>query len=339
MLLLTAGSSCDSVIYDDFEECPVEYLLYFKYDYNMKWADAFPNEVKSVRLYAFDADSGELVWTTTESGQHLAEKGFCIPLQLKPGKYHLQAWCGADNNPGDEHFAIAQDFTSVSAKEHSTCYLLRNYEGTQAVSDKSLHPLFHGILDIEIPLIEDRPVSLKYEMPLVKDTNKIRIVLQQLSGKDLNVDDFQFKIEDANGSMAHDNSLVDDELIQYRPWITYSGTAGIETKDPVENSRTITQVSVAQAEIDVARMMENHRKDMKLTISRSSDGEVVAKIPVIDYALLVKGFEREGLGDQEYLDRQDEYSMVFFLDDNLAWISSQVIINSWRVVFQEHELN
>jgi hypothetical protein len=36
--------------------------------------------------------------------------------------------------------------------------------------------------------------------------------------------------------------------------------------------------------------------------------------------------------DQEYLDRQDEYNMTFFLDESGNWISSSIIVNSWRVV-------
>jgi hypothetical protein len=33
------------------------------------------------------------------------------------------------------------------------------------------------------------------------------------------------------------------------------------------------------------------------------------------------------MSDQEYLDRQDEYSMTFFLDEG-EWVSSYILINS-----------
>ena len=62
-------------------------------------------------------------------------------------------------------------------------------------------------------------------------------------------------------------------------------------------------------------------------------------IPLVDYALLVKGFYNRDMDDQEYLDRQDEYNMTFFLDDNGNWLSSSVIINSWRVVLSDVDLN
>ena len=61
-------------------------------------------------------------------------------------------------------------------------------------------------------------------------------------------------------------------------------------------------------------------------------------IPLIDYALLVKGYYNRDMTDQEYLDRQDEYTMTFFLDDNDQWASSSIIINSWKVVLDNVEL-
>jgi hypothetical protein len=41
------------------------------------------------------------------------------------------------------------------------------------------------------------------------------------------------------------------------------------------------------------------------------------------------------MDDQEYLDRQDEYNMTFFLDDDMQWVSSHILINSWKVVLND----
>ena len=42
------------------------------------------------------------------------------------------------------------------------------------------------------------------------------------------------------------------------------------------------------------------------------------------------------MDDQEYLDRQDEYNLTFFLDENNDWhMTSGIIINSWRIVLQD----
>ena len=72
----------------------------------------------------------------------------------------------------------------------------------------------------------------------------------------------------------------------------------------------------------------------RLTVTNSHTDEIVFSIPLKDYCLMVKGFYNRDMADQEYLDRQDEYNMVFFLDDGMRWISSYIYINSWKVVLQ-----
>jgi hypothetical protein len=51
--------------------------------------------------------------------------------------------------------------------------------------------------------------------------------------------------------------------------------------------------------------------------------------------LLVKSNYKSHWGDQEFLDRQDEYNMTFFLDNNLRWLNAEIIINSYRVVLND----
>ena len=47
--------------------------------------------------------------------------------------------------------------------------------------------------------------------------------------------------------------------------------------------------------------------------------------------MLKDGYGHE-MTDQEYLDRQDDYTLTFFLDRNQKWIGTSIIINSWKVV-------
>lgn len=89
--------SCDNIIYDDEGDCSVTYRVAFRYDRNMKWADAFPSEVKSVHLYAFDK-GGTLVWQNSEKGEALAADGYTMTLDLPASDYHLVAWCGLEND-------------------------------------------------------------------------------------------------------------------------------------------------------------------------------------------------------------------------------------------------
>ncbi|MCD8312701.1 MAG: FimB/Mfa2 family fimbrial subunit, partial [Bacteroidales bacterium] len=90
--------------------------------------------------------------------------------------------------------------------------------------------------------------------------------------------------------------------------------------------------SAAVAEFTVARLVEDH--DVRLTITNAEKDEVILSIPLIDIVLMVKDFYNQDMSDQEYLDRQDEYSLVFFIDDEGRWVDSYIYINTWRVVLQ-----
>lgn len=340
-LSILTFSSCDSAIYDEEGDCEVVYRLRFRYDKNMKFADAFAHEVKSVNLYAFNED-GRLVWQTSDAGEHLAQDGYSIGLPLPAGKYFLMAWCGLGNG---ESFTVP-NIAEGESRESLHCWLKRIYhEEDGAVSKDDLNALFHGSIEVDLPNNDYEGGEYTYTMPLTKDTNVFRIVLQHLSGKDISADDFTFKIEDENGWLHHDNSLRDDERLTYHAWDKYSGSAGVDLSDPTNpkpDSRAITDVKVAVAELTTSRLfMRDWSRNQKplLVIRKADDGELVAKIPVIDYALLVKGNYHRPMDDQEYLDRQDEYNMTFFLDDSNHWLSTTIIINSWRLVINNTDLN
>lgn len=77
---------------------------------------------------------------------------------------------------------------------------------------------------------------------------------------------------------------------------------------------------------------------MYLTVSDNDTQRVVARVPLVDYALMVKGENRRDMDDQEFLDRMDEYNLVFVLDANMRWVSMSVNIHSWKLVFHNKEI-
>lgn len=339
VMALATLASCDGVIYDDEGDCSVTYRLKFRYDMNLKWADAFANEVKSVHVYAFDKN-GVLAWQKADKGAALESADYAMELDLPAGDYQLLAWCGLDNEGGRNSFSVPAMTVGSSRMEELQCYLKRSYVNVRAAADGEAHSkemldfLFHGMLNVNLPENLDGG-SYEYTMPLTKDTNHVRIILQHLSAQDVNVEDFTFRIEDANGWMDYDNSLLEDENIVYDAWKTQGGTAGIVSGENVVNCTT------AIADITVARMTTEHQRKMILTIA-NRNGETVARVPVIDYALLSKDYYEEAYGhrmsDQEFLDREDEYEMTFFLDENDRWFNAYILIHSWRVVLNNVDL-
>ena len=53
-------------------------------------------------------------------------------------------------------------------------------------------------------------------------------------------------------------------------------------------------------------------------------------IPLVKYLLLLKSEKYPDMSDQEYLDRESLWSMVFLLNDN-TWQDISIIINDWTV--------
>lgn len=336
-IISCALSSCDNAIYDDEGDCDVTYRLKFLYDRNMKWADAFPHEVKSVRLYAFDK-TGILVWQHSEKGDILKTDGYNINLPLPAGDYRLIAWCGLDNDgERQESFSVPQARVGETRIEELKCSLYRKHDATGAYSDEKLYPMFHGMIDINLPATDDGG-DYPYTMDLTKDTNHVRIILQHLSGEPVDINRFSFRIEEENGLMNYDNSLLPDEMITYWAHDLKSGTAGMGIDDyPEQGARTTidpsrnttTSISVAIADLTIARLMAGRKTFLTV---RTNDGKTVARVPLADYALLLKDGYDEEMSDQEYLDRQDEYTLTFFLDEDELWIGTSIIINSWKVV-------
>lgn len=336
-----AFASCDSVIYDDEGDCEVTYRVAFRYDLNMKWADAFANEVHSVHLYAFDMD-GMLVWQNSEKGEALAADGYTMTLDLPAGDYHLLAWCGLENDgKRAESFSVPEAQVGKTRVEELRCRLYREHDDAGACCEDKLYALFHGMLDVTLPNMTDEGGVYTCTVPLTKDTNHVRIILQHLSGKEVNPKDFTFRIEEENGLMNHDNRLLADEMITYRPYNITSGIAGLGIDDypqmgraaiaEPQSTKAITSVSVAIADLAIPRLVEGRKT--YLTIE-TCEGERAACIPLTDYALmLMDGYDRE-MTPQEYLDRQDEYALTFFLDESRIWIGTSIIINSWKVVIE-----
>ena len=321
---MLATTSCNDGlgIFNGEGDCGV--YISFKYDYNLKDANAFAKEVNSVALYVFDENDTLIEQITTTDKEALSDDEFEMVLQLDPGKYQLLAWGGLMNEESFDLLADAEigktKIQELQVKMHHD-----HNENGDAVVEKDLLPLYHGSMEIDV---NDVDGTYKHTMSLMKDTNVVRIMLHEMSGQEIDADHFIFEIKDNNGLYNWDNTLLDDEEITYLPWSQETGRAD------VEESRAVTSISVALAELTIGRM--SAEKSPILYIKNRETGEDIVRIPLADYALLIKGKYNQKMDNQEYLDRQDEYSMTFFLDEGV-WLDAYILINSWRVVLSNDD--
>jgi hypothetical protein len=319
-----ALSSCQGLVYDNEGDCDVHYRVKFRYDRNLLFADAFAHEVKAVTLYVLDPATGAVVLSKTESGDVLSTGDYEMELDLQPGKYDLLAWCQGD----DCKSFIIGDATS---KKDLTCAVVsKTAADGSAYVDSRLDGLYHGyVADVDFTKDEGTVVA---EVPLTKDTNYFTVILQHISGSALDKDKFSFAIVEDNGLMDWDNSLMSGGEVTYKAWSVESGSAEVEKVD----TRAASLLNLAVAEISTGRLM--YGRSPRLVVTNNENGATVLSVPVVDFALLVKGKYNQSMDEQEYLDRQDEYNMVFFLDDGDRWINSFIYVNSWKVVLQQSNL-
>ena len=164
---------------------------------------------------------------------------------------------------------------------------------------------------------------------MMKNTNNIRIVLQQLNGNAVSNEDFTISIMDDNSLLAHDNDIIPNRMLTYFPWTQGQAVAG--TMDDGDK-----EVIVAYSELSTSRLVTSNRP--RLIIKNNESGRDVVNIPLNQYLLLLKSELYGEMGAQEFLDREYNWSMVFFLDEDHQWIRTHIKINDWTVRLNDTEL-
>ena len=308
--VLTLGLvSCD-YIHEDLQPC--DHYLHFSYSHNMKFADAFQHELvcqeeaKTAELFIFDGD-GKFLSSQSLPTETLQENR--IRLNLDPGKYKLLAWAGLNDTD--------YTWTKPAAGESMDEWLMsvRQDEGVVA---RELSGLFQGTLELTIPSGGETDT----EFPLVKNTNKIRLALIDAnSGTGLQADDFTILATTHNGDLNAQNQPVADDAVLWKPY-----SQQVETVADTEGG---TAMQAVVAELNTMRLMESSQTSLQL--SHKGEEAPFLQVDLTDFLLLTQ-MESHDLDAQEYLDRQDEYTIVVYLDivDGKAHCL-EVIVNDWAI--------
>lgn len=296
-------TSCDS-FNEDLPECRL--FVKFKYDYNMEFADAFHSQVDKVELYVFDKD-GKFLFKQAEEGSTLGTGSYLMEVKLPVGQYQFMAWAGAHDS---------YDITSLQAGVSSIADLKLQLKREETlIIHKELEPLWYGeINNVNFTGTTDQTEVIN----LIKDTNKVRFVFQGSNedswGVDVNA--YTYEIIESNGYLAHDNSLLGDDNLSFRPY-------HIEQKN----------LAAGIVELNTMRFLAN--RNARFVVTEKTSGRKVFNINLTDFLVMTK-IEGHNMSAQEYLDRESEYKIVFFFADNDPWLVLQININGWTWYFQ-HE--
>lgn len=334
-LLIT---SCDESFFEYEGDCTVKYYLDFVYDMNLKWADAFPSEVNSVNVYCFDSE-GYFVKEFKARVPKTDAEVYRMPLDLDYGKYTLVGWCGLDNEVTDESFSVTEMVPGQSTLDDLICSLntKKDAQGKE-YSDDRIYFLYHGNIDVELIDYQDGSEHT-FTMPLIKDTNHIRLMIQQAS-KDITDKDVELSMTLKNGKMGWNNNLLGNTPIDYYPWDIQTDILEFNKDSRADEDAVVYQGIVA--DMSTCRLLTSMVGDVTLKVKKT-DGDVVAfNVPLVEYALLLKSYYEKAYGhpmtNQEFLDRKDEYEMTFFLDEGLKWMDVTIDVLSWRVVSHNYTL-
>ena len=324
---MTSLSSCHS-IYEDEGDCTVHYRIAFRYTKNILNADAFASQVSDIHLYLIDSN-GKIVFQKTEQRKLTTENNYYIDVDVFPGTYDILAWCeGQSSAPASVSFNIAGGSVPTTLTQLGAELPLTANSAAEPVSSNDIKPLFYGFSSsVEFPdsygTVEIAPVSL------TKDTNHFTVTLQNIDGHPIDPALLSFSISGCNSQLSYANELTGNTVFAYTPWYVRSLTADFDT----ETRGTVADGNIpngVQIEMTTGRLFAG--VEQTFTVTRNDTGEEVLRIPLVQYLLLIRGYYEQATSNQDYLDRVDNYSLVFFIEDGFTWVKSKILINNWRIV-------
>ena len=316
VLLLLSWSfvSCDKCIYEDLSTCPLRVQL--RYDYNMQYVDRWHREAEDVHLYIFD-EAGRFVSEMINAAPPY-EEGQTFELQLAPGNYTIIALCGHRMGTLYEQSKLQ---TGTSTMKDLLVQISRA-EDKQIAAE--LPPLLYGVSK-EVQVLGDG--SRLIVVPMAKWTNKIRLVMQDISegGKsNIKLDNYDFRITAPNGRYNGAGEVLTDDVLTYIPYYAepVKGTGGIAV------------------ELNTLRLLTN--QDQRLIITERATGEELLNVDLLSLLLQTKFHANNKLSDQEFLDREDHYAVIFAFDGKPVtretFLAVNVWINGWLIREQDHNI-
>lgn len=322
-LLFLPTIACTDWVKDDLQNCPTGCYIHFQVADELakigkNGTEGFAGEVNHITLLVFD-ENGLFV----NSFAH-TEKNFDMTVTLEPGIYQMLAWAGLN----DTNYQLPTLSQGKTTMQEVVLTLQRNEDNQQ---NSYLTPLWHGKpVRTEVKPYEMNQVTIG----MLKNNNTFVTILQDTSGKPLDGNTYSYEIIADNGRMGYDNKVLADEPIRYGAYLVETATV-----DAAADNRTDTEtsLSVARSELNTLRLMKD--RPARFVVTENTTGKKILDINLTQYLLLTRE-QYEGkigykLTDQEYLDYEDHFSIVFFLSptgnvDN-PYLCLSLKINGWIV--------
>lgn len=359
-IALTTMSSC---IKEDMDDCPPaisKVALQFDYTYNVKQADAFAAEVKNINVYAFD-ENGKFFDSYIESREKF-ETGHTMEITgLKDGKYTFvclardrQVMSRAEDD--EMEFSFASLTPGVSTIDDLTVRMGKD-NSEEIKNDKEFAALYTAKTQVDFQRLNqngNEGTVVNSTLSLMKCTKTYRIVLLPYENDqaDFKPENFDVRIEGSAAWLDHKGEKVKNEGITYLPYnmerrANYDGAHTEVNEEPVDQALiydlSSSRMFERQSDRRAVRDGDKSKYDDKriiITDLRDKDNPIELFNHSLPWFLALCGEKvNQNWDDQEYLDREDHYVLMFYVSDKRDYnMITKVNVNGWNVNLKDTEL-
>lgn len=316
--------SCEWVN-DDLSGCATGTWLHFSYTYNILDVDAAYNQVDDLSILIFDSQ-GKFIDRQDVDSVQFQQNSAMVEIEQPQGDYTVLVWGGlSDTN---------YDLTDLVVGETYYEDVILSLSKSEDASENSnlLSYLFHCYLD-SVTVTDYYNII---EAPLVKDSNHFSILIQSDNSLDFQESDFGIVLRSDNGDMNYVNNTIDGSYVNYTPYEQFITQVTNTSLDGVTESS-----SIFVSYLNTLRLIEDG--DTSFAIIDKATDERIVDISLTQYLLLTRSYYgSDSMGEQEYLDRQDSYSLIFFLEkcdsSTSGYICTKISVNGWIVRYNKVEL-
>lgn len=359
-IALTTMSSC---IKEDMDDCPPaisKVALQFDYTYNVKQADAFAAEVKNINVYAFD-ENGKFFDSYIESREKF-ETGHTMEITgLKDGKYTFvclardrQVMSRAEDD--EMEFSFASLTPGVSTIDDLTVRMGKD-NSEEIKNDKEFAALYTAKTQVDFQRLNqngNEGTVVTSTLSLMKCTKTYRIVLLPYENDqaDFKPENFDVRIEGSAAWLDHNGEKVKNEGITYLPYnmerrANYDGAHTEVNEEPVDQALiydlSSSRMFERQSDRRAVRDGDKSKYDDKriiITDLRDKNNPIELFNHSLPWFLALCGEKvNQNWDDQEYLDREDHYVLMFYVSDKRDYnMITKVNVNGWNVNLKDTEL-
>lgn len=366
--LVSLFPACKNLIYDYEGNCEDAIELYLKYDYNIQRADMRADHVGYAIVYAVN-EKGNIAAVQSVEGEDIHDRNYTMKFNgLQPGRYTFTAV--AFQRPYQDivnsslkgarfRSSLPQQGAPVSDLKIKLDRDVTKTEAENVVNapEFGLDTLWIGqniakqgleILDTE----KQRGRVLRDTISLVRDTKYLHLTLHQIEDRsEIKDEDFTVRIMDKNGYYAHDNSLLEDVTLTYPPfakWTTAMSESGRTYDSEEEAAKAPVDDPIveraAHYNISFGRLMyyaaQTGIDGARLQIVNNESEEVIVDINLAYYLAFGRdAYAVRRYTQQEYLDREYNYMMDFFLQTGKwRYVDIKINIMGWAKRIQNEIL-